>query len=130
MACVLYPTETCSRGISVAPAEQLNFASEELNFASEELNYPYTFRSRSEEFEFDGEIFFGVLAEVVEEFDGLGGELVDVGVELVVGEEFAGGAFAALDAGDDVVDAFGGGVEAGDGGAGVEIGRASWRGRG
>lgn len=63
------------------------------------------------------------MAEVVDEFDGFGGELVDVGVELVVGEEFAGGAFAALDGGDDVVNAFGGGVEAGDRGAGVVVER-------
>ena len=61
------------------------------------------------------------MAEVVEEFDGFGGELVDVGVELFVGEEFAGGAFAALDGGDDVVDALGGRVEAGDGGARVVV---------
>src|SRR5919107_578190 len=74
-----------------------------------------------EQFEFDGQVFFGVLAEVVDEFDGLGGELVDVVVELFVGEELAGGAFAALDAGDDVVDALGGGVEAGDGGAGLVV---------
>src|SRR5918993_1362591 len=75
----------------------------------------------SEQLELDGEVLLGVLAEVVDEFDGLGGELVDVVVELFVGEELAGGAFAALDAGDDVVDALGGGVEAGDGGARVVV---------
>src|SRR5215213_10861279 len=97
-------------------AEKLNFVREELNFATEQLNYPCTNMPTLEQFELDGQVFFGVLAEVVDEFDGLGGELVGVVVELVVGEEFAGRAFAALDAGDDVVDAFGGGVEAGDGG--------------
>ena len=75
--------------------------------------------STSEQLELDGQVFLRVLAEVVDEFDGFGGELVDVGVELVVGEEFADGAFAALGAGDDVVYALGCGVEAGDGRARV-----------
>jgi hypothetical protein len=54
--------------------------------------------------EFDRLILLRVLAEVIDEFDAFGGELVGVGVELVVGEEFADGAFAALDAGDDAVE--------------------------
>lgn len=79
--------------------------------------------NRSEKLELDGQVFFGVLAEVVEEFDGLGGELVDVVVELIVVEKFSGRAVAALDAGDDVIDALGSGVEARDGGACVVVER-------
>src|SRR5215213_2841927 len=102
-------------------AEELNFVREELNFATEQLYCSLTTPCVLEQLELDGQVFFGVLAEVVDEFDGLGRELVDVVVELLVGEQLAGGALAALDAGDDVVDAFGGGVEAGDGGAGVVV---------
>lgn len=76
---------------------------------------------RLEDRELDGQVLLRVLAEVVDQLDGLGGELVDVVVELVVVEEFSGGALAALDAGDDVIDALGGGVEARDCGAGVVV---------
>ena len=52
----------------------------------ERLYYSKTKTSFLEQLELDGQIFFRVLAEIVDEFDAFGGELVDVGVELVVGE--------------------------------------------
>src|SRR6185503_7236475 len=77
--------------------------------------------STSKQLELDGQVFLRVLAEVVDHFDALRGELVDVCVERVVVEEFADRAFATLGRGDEVVDAFGGRVEAGDCGASVVV---------
>jgi pSer/pThr/pTyr-binding forkhead associated (FHA) protein len=71
--------------------------------------------------ELDRQVLLRVLAEVVDHLDAFGRELVDVGVERVVVEEFADGAFATLGGGHDVVDAFSGRVEAGDGGASIVV---------
>jgi hypothetical protein len=74
-----------------------------------------------EQLELDRQVFLRVLAEVVEHLHAFGGELVDVAVQRVVVQKLADCAFAALSGGDQTVDAFGGCVEAGDGGAGVVV---------
>ena len=76
---------------------------------------------KSKQLELDRQVLLRVLAEVVDHFNAFGRELIDVGVQRVVIEEFTDSAFAPLSCGDHVVDAFGGGVEACDGSAGIVV---------
>src|SRR5438445_780457 len=58
---------------------------------------------RLEQLELDGQVLLRVLTEVVNELDGLGGELVDVVVELRVVDELAGCPLAGLNLAHEVV---------------------------
>ena len=67
-----------------------------------------------EKLKLDRQILLRVLAEVVDQLHAFRGELVDVGIEGVVGEEFSDCAFTALSGRDHIVDSFRGGVETGN----------------
>src|SRR5882757_2660819 len=51
---------------------------------------------RLKEFQLDGEIFLGVLAEILDHLGAFGGEIVEIVVQAVVGNELSEGALAAL----------------------------------